>query len=127
MNKKLITLTMFLFVLSSVLVDQFILDERFGDYYWIVVALAIGIEFSLLSLMKIRESGDLDSSTSVPIDKEYHNDHSQVPSGPKSEMGPRPIDLSGNVFEHNKSALEEDMRNLGIDPHRSDDDSENES
>ncbi len=71
---------------------------------------------SLMSLMKRRGSGPIekdeeDSEQEYPID--FSKNSPTVPKDQAKEV--KPIDLTGNVFEHNNETLKEDLDFLDED------------
>jgi len=82
----------------------------FIQYGWI---LCIGIILFWL----INDKKQINEPISNKIDQEedYHNDFSKVGSGDRN-IQVKPIDYTGDVWAHNRETLQDDLKNLGIDP-----------
>ena len=69
--------------------------------------------FVILYFVKQTSSGK-NITENIQLQDHVHNEFSKVPKGPGAAQGVKPIDLSGNVFEHNIETINEDLKNIGI-------------
>ena len=75
------------------------------------------IYFAVLYVMRKNSSGRIKPTDLGPnFDHKNDGDHnqfSQVGSGP-SDVLVKPVDFTGNIFEHNYETMNEDLKNIGI-------------
>lgn len=95
--------------------------KYYPDYGYIALGIAflLGIigELSTLSNRKKRSSGKMPSSEKMTKDDgEYHNDFKKVPGGVNNPLPTRPINfLSVDPYKELNDALEEDLKNMGLE------------
>ncbi|MCB9062637.1 MAG: hypothetical protein H6622_14025 [Halobacteriovoraceae bacterium] len=74
-----------------------------------IILILLFIIFLALIFKKIRRV-----KSKVQNKDEEISEFQNVPPGPGKPGIVKPIDLSGNVFEHNIETLNDDMKNIGI-------------
>jgi hypothetical protein len=91
--------------------------EQFSKTIWYLLGcIVLPLELAGLLALKRQRQEALQRSPASMNDSGYHNDFSQVGSGPKTPVKPK--DYTGNMHLHHDETYQDDMRNIGIDPHK---------
>lgn len=104
----------FLFLLGFIfaILDHFIVNSTFTKILKIVGPLSLFGFFGMLYFMRNK---DKIIDHEVDNNDDYKSRFGDVPAA-TMEKPPKPIDKTGNVFEHNNETLIDDLINIGIDP-----------
>lgn len=114
-------------LIAAILSYLAIYESEYAYFWMMILAFAIIGEFALIASMRKRGSGDIEIGKQDSIEEAEKIDFSKnSPTINPDELdGPpqvKPIDLTGNVFEHNFETLEEDLSFLKKDEKHSDED-----
>lgn len=107
-----VALSLFIGFFIAAILFYFAAYEDEFSYLWMVILLfAIVGEFALIANMRKRGSGKLQSNDGEDSTKVDFSKNSPTINPEDMEEPPmvKPIDLTGNVFEHNFETLEDDL------------------
>lgn len=90
-------------------------EQRLGRPMATVILMTISITgfLSLMSLMKRSSSGKLEDDGHAPEKIDFSQNSPTVPREEAGEV--KPIDMAGNIFEHNEDTLKDDLSFLDSD------------